>query len=270
MRTSQVETEVAPPARLAPPPAPTAFAAPLTPPVHTVPGMGQRAVPAAPLLAPPQGPTPLSAAMPAAIPAAPSRPRGGAPLAVVVPVVALLGSAVIGGGVFFALRPKPRAPAPMVASATSALSERPPIVKRGEELYQAQGCARCHDGEAPTGGTLRGLAGTTITLSDMSTVTADENYLRESLSKPEAKVRLDLADGEVMPPVVLSDDDVDALIAYMKSLTGVSPESPPVNATARAYVRIGDVKNETTRPEREVTALTLRAVRRQLRYERSV
>jgi cytochrome c oxidase subunit 2 len=62
------------------------------------------------------------------------------------------------------------------------------------------------------------LYGATQKLNDGSTVTADENYLRESILNPNAKIVAGYA--PVMPSYQgqISEDQLNQLIAYIKSL----------------------------------------------------
>jgi cytochrome c oxidase subunit 2 len=93
-------------------------------------------------------------------------------------------------------------------------------VHKGEELVEHSGCLACHslDGTGKVGPTLKGLFGRKVTLADGTTVTVDENYIRESLLEPSAKVV------KGFPPVMptykgtLRDDDITAIIAYIKTL----------------------------------------------------
>ena len=48
-------------------------------------------------------------------------------------------------------------------------------------------------------------------------VMADENYIRESILRPQAKIVTGYTTVQ-MPTFVLKDDQLDALIAYVKSL----------------------------------------------------
>lgn len=90
-------------------------------------------------------------------------------------------------------------------------------ISKGSQL-SAQ-CLACHsvDGSAVIGPTWKGLYGHEVTLTDGSTVTADSEYIAESIRDPNAKV----VEGfpAVMPPFTyLSDQDIADLIAYIKSL----------------------------------------------------
>jgi len=94
-----------------------------------------------------------------------------------------------------------------------------PLVAEGRTLAQEQGCLACHttDGSPLLGPTWLGLYGKQETLSDGSTVEVDEEYLRESIVDPNAK----LVEGfppSMSPYAHLSEAQLDALIAYLKSL----------------------------------------------------
>ena len=87
---------------------------------------------------------------------------------------------------------------------------------QGRQLFMQNGCAECHEqNRAPN---LQGVFGGTVLLSDGSTVVADENYVRESILSPSAKVVYGYQ--PIMPSFAgrVSDDDLLALIAYVKSI----------------------------------------------------
>lgn len=90
----------------------------------------------------------------------------------------------------------------------------------GAKLYQSKACITCHtsDGKAGTGPTFLGLFGEQVKLESGAEITADENYVRESILSPAAKVVLGYQ--PVMPTYqgLLKDKEIDALIAYIKSL----------------------------------------------------
>jgi cytochrome c oxidase subunit 2 len=96
-----------------------------------------------------------------------------------------------------------------------------PVV-RGAALAKSQGCAACHsvDGSVTVGPTWLNLYGHDVPLADGTTVKADEAYLRESISNPNAKIVKGFA-RDVMPPTfgkTLTEDQLNDLIAYIKSL----------------------------------------------------
>lgn len=90
-------------------------------------------------------------------------------------------------------------------------------VSKGKQL-SAQ-CLACHsiDGSTVVGPTWKGLYGHEVTLTDGSKITADSDYIAESIRDPNAKV----VEGfpPVMPPFAyLSDQDIANIIAYIKTL----------------------------------------------------
>ena len=93
-------------------------------------------------------------------------------------------------------------------------------VEQGEQLVQLQGCTTCHsdDGSRLIGPSFKGLWGSEETLTDGSTVTVDENYLRESILNPGAKI-VESYDN-VMTPYEgrISDEEITNIIEYLKTL----------------------------------------------------
>lgn len=116
-----------------------------------------------------------------------------------LPVVAALGAACGDGG----------------ADATGNLS---PAAEHGRQLARTSGCTACHgaDGQGGVGPAWTGALGSTVTLTDGSTVTVDEAYLTRSITDPEAQV----VDGYsvTMPKNELGDQDVADLVAYISAL----------------------------------------------------
>ena len=102
--------------------------------------------------------------------------------------------------------------------AEAALLDMPPV-ELGEYLYAARGCNQCHsvDGTAKTGPTWKGIFGETHQTS-AGPVKVDENYIRESILDPSAKVRSGF--NAVMPTFKgqLKDEQIDGLITYIKCL----------------------------------------------------
>jgi len=99
------------------------------------------------------------------------------------------------------------------------------LAAEGEQLFTELGCGGCHaDQDTPVAPTLHGIYGQESALADGSTVTVDDDYLRESILDPHAK--LVEGYGPVMPVTYgdLTDAQLNALIAYIKSLSGVAPE----------------------------------------------
>ena len=103
---------------------------------------------------------------------------------------------------------------------TGGVDPSMPLPQMGALLYQTKGCATCHsiDGTRGTGPSWKGVYGTMQPLSDGTSVMADENYIRESILVPGAKVVKGY--DNVMPVFqgLLRDREVNALIAYIKTL----------------------------------------------------
>lgn len=93
-------------------------------------------------------------------------------------------------------------------------------VEFGELLFKKQGCSTCHsiDGTKLTGPSMKGKYGSVEQLSDGSTLKVDDNYLRESIVEPNAKVVQGYQ--PVMPTYAgrLNEKQLNALIDYIKSL----------------------------------------------------
>jgi cytochrome c oxidase subunit 2 len=93
-------------------------------------------------------------------------------------------------------------------------------VQVGELMYKKHACNTCHslDGTRSTGPTFKGLWGTDPALRGGGRVHVDENYIRESILEPQAKI----VDGydPVMPTYKgqIKDREIMALIEYLKTL----------------------------------------------------
>jgi cytochrome c oxidase subunit 2 len=92
--------------------------------------------------------------------------------------------------------------------------------ERGKKLFTQQGCDTCHsvDGTPKIGPTWKGLFGKSEAMADGSSYNVDENYLRESILDPAAKVVKGYAPSMPTYQGKLSDKDVDGIIEYIKSL----------------------------------------------------
>jgi cytochrome c oxidase subunit 2 len=94
------------------------------------------------------------------------------------------------------------------------------LVALGQGLYEKHGCVTCHQAGSVLGPPLAGVPGGTVALQDGSSVTADDDYLRESILNPQAKVVKGFA--PVMPTFKgqLTEEQILQLIAYIKTLGG--------------------------------------------------
>ncbi|HXX01335.1 MAG TPA: cytochrome c oxidase subunit II [Candidatus Acidoferrales bacterium] len=95
-----------------------------------------------------------------------------------------------------------------------------PLSATGEKIFAELGCATCHrmdtQGRGPN---LQGVFGKPVLLEDGRLVTADENYVRESILDPGAKIVKGFK--PVMPTFqgLVSEEQLNALVAYVKSLS---------------------------------------------------
>ncbi len=94
-------------------------------------------------------------------------------------------------------------------------------VEAGKKLFETRGCMQCHsvDGSRKIGPTFKDFFGESVTLRDGKKVIAEENYVRESITEPLAKVVGGF--DPVMPTYKgrLKDAEISAIIAYLKSLS---------------------------------------------------
>jgi cytochrome c oxidase subunit 2 len=107
-------------------------------------------------------------------------------------------------------------------TATESVANQTPTSdgrETGAALFHRLGCINCHvSGHAESAPELAGVWQSRVKLQDQSTVIANESYLRESILNPNAKVVRGYS--PVMPTFqgLVSEDEVTALIAYLKSL----------------------------------------------------
>lgn len=90
----------------------------------------------------------------------------------------------------------------------------------GETVYTAKACLACHstDGSARVGPSWKGIWGTQEEMEDGSIVTVDENYIRESILDPNAKWVKGYKGGMTSYQGMVTDEEIDGIIAYIKSL----------------------------------------------------
>lgn len=90
---------------------------------------------------------------------------------------------------------------------------------RGQLLVTANGCTACHsiNGSTGVGPTWLNLAGSQVKLADGTTVTADDDFLTESIRDPKAKIVTGF-ESQNMPVYPFTDEEIAAIIAYIKTL----------------------------------------------------
>jgi cytochrome c oxidase subunit 2 len=123
------------------------------------------------------------------------------------------------------------------------------MADQGERLFQDLACANCHNpngrGRGPA---LEGVAGTVVELEDGSKVTADDQYLRESILSPQAKIVSGYQ--PIMPTFqgLVTEDQLLQLIEYIKS-AGQENQAAPVNPAARPSTNKKGVTNPPQVPQ---------------------
>lgn len=93
------------------------------------------------------------------------------------------------------------------------------LASEGEALFQELGCNVCHrPGSQGRGPDLTGIYGKSVQLQSGETVIVDENYLRESVLNPQAKIVAGFR--PLMPPYEgrINEEELVRLIEYIKSL----------------------------------------------------
>ena len=111
----------------------------------------------------------------------------------------------------------------------------------GKTLYEQRGCKGCHsiDGSKRVGPSFSESFGNQRPFASGDSLVADENYIRESVLNPKAKVVAGYQ--PVMPSYKgqLSDDDINSIVEYLK--------------TVSQYAAKGDANKATTGSESSAT-----------------
>jgi len=119
-----------------------------------------------------------------------------------------------------------------------------PLAETGQKIFAELGCSTCHRPDTQgRGPDLAGVFGKPVMLEDGRTVVADENYVRESILNPASKVVQGFK--PIMPVFqgIVSEEQLSALVAYVKSLgqpgpgqtagtSSAGPSNPPANEPA--------------------------------------
>jgi cytochrome c oxidase subunit 2 len=110
-----------------------------------------------------------------------------------------------------------------------------PLSATGEKIFSELGCATCHRSDTQgRGPNLQGVFGKPVLLEDGRTVFADENYIRESILDPGAKIVNGYKPVMSTFQGLVSEEQLNALVAYVKSLSTAKPGEPSTNAGASA------------------------------------
>jgi cytochrome c oxidase subunit II len=109
-------------------------------------------------------------------------------------------------------------------SAAGPVAVTPALVARGKALYNADSCSGCHSlsGAAGAGPSFKGLASSKVTLTTGQPITADDAYLEQSITSPDAKIVKGYRAG-IMAAAIASynlagkPNDIRALVAFIKA-----------------------------------------------------
>jgi cytochrome c oxidase subunit 2 len=97
-------------------------------------------------------------------------------------------------------------------------ASHPGIAERGFELFRRYGCSGCHtSGSSVHAPDLNGLIGRVVHLQNGGSLTADENYIRDSILLPKKDVVAGYA--PIMPTFAgqISEEDLLAIIEFIRS-----------------------------------------------------
>jgi cytochrome c oxidase subunit 2 len=95
-----------------------------------------------------------------------------------------------------------------------------PPAERGKKLYTLKGCNACHSltGERVVGPTFKGVWGREETLETGEKIHVDENYVMESLMKPQAKIVKGYPPAMPTFQGVVTDAEVKSIIEFLKTV----------------------------------------------------
>jgi cytochrome c oxidase subunit II len=104
---------------------------------------------------------------------------------------------------------------------TEAQPQGDDLAHQGERLFHTVGCSGCHDSKGATvhAPDLHNLYGHLVHLSNGATVVADQAYLRDSILQPSKDIPAGFAADMPSFRDALSDGQIVAIIAYLKSLS---------------------------------------------------
>jgi len=106
------------------------------------------------------------------------------------------------------------------------------LIASGHQIFEQMGCTTCHRSDTQgRGPDLAGIYDKPVALEDGRSVMADDNYIRESILNPGAKIVAGFK--PIMPTYQgqISEENLAALVSYIKSLS--QPQSSEnANTTA--------------------------------------
>jgi cytochrome c oxidase subunit 2 len=107
-------------------------------------------------------------------------------------------------------------PPPAAAAGGAAPSS---LEELGAKVFEVKGCNACHsvDGSPGVGPTMKGLYRHETEMEDGARLLADEAHIEEEIREPSKHIVKGFQ--PVMPEVPLTDEEMKALIAYIRSLS---------------------------------------------------
>ncbi|HTK38286.1 MAG TPA: cytochrome c oxidase subunit II [Pyrinomonadaceae bacterium] len=129
-------------------------------------------------------------------------------------------------------------------------------VEMGKDLFETKlGCASCHEGgPGQRGAHLENIYGTDVKLVGGGTVKADDDYIRNSILNPSSQV----VEGfqPIMPTFKgqVTEEQLNALVAYVKSLSGVTGTTSTSSSTAAPANSAAPASNANAAPKKAANA----------------
>jgi cytochrome c oxidase subunit 2 len=123
------------------------------------------------------------------------------------------------------------------------------LASRGEKMFQEFGCTTCHRPDSGARGpNLEGLYGRPVRLTDNRVVIADDNYIRESILQPNAKIVSGFQ--AIMPTFqgVITEEQLIEITEYIKHLS-LQDAQPLNNRSTPTQLR--DIEVPTIQQELE-------------------
>ena len=102
------------------------------------------------------------------------------------------------------------------------------IASKGQNLFRQTGCNACHTGDAAARGPmLENIYGQNVNLENGENIKVDDNYIRESILSPQAKIVSGYK--PIMPTFQgqFDEEQMLELVAYIKSLSAGREQIPP-------------------------------------------
>ncbi len=112
------------------------------------------------------------------------------------------------------------------------VAHTPPAVA-GHKLYQIKGCMQCHSDQPNTiivGPSFHNLWGHTQVMSNGEKITVNENYVRQSILDPGAKIVSGFQNDMPSFRGRIKDDEITAIIAWLQSISDKGPKPLPMTA----------------------------------------